>query len=153
MRPSPIRSILVAVLAWTGTASASSVSVQAEIRVPAIQNLETTPGIIEIAPVTISDLERGLLEIPEPVTLAISSNAPWELFVKRVDPSGPAVLGSLDRGPFREIGRTWLSIATGTAGADDLIRRLQLRVAVSWTTAAPGDRGLRLAYRLAPRGH
>ena len=139
--------------AGVGTATASSTSVQAEIHVPPIQNLETTPGVLEIAPVTVTDLERGILEIAEAVTLTISSNVPWELFVRRTDPSGPVLQGSLEHGPFHDIGTTWVSFATGPAGADRVIRQLRLRLAVRWTTADPGDHGLRLAYRLVPRGH
>ena len=148
---SPIAFALL--LTWPATSAGSSVSVRAEVRVPPIQRLETTPGVIEIPPVTVADLERGVLEVPEPVTLMISSNVSWELFVRRADPSGPAMEGRLDHGPFRDIGLTWSSIATGPAGTDHTTRQLQVRLAVRWTTAAPGDHGLRLAYRLVPRGN
>jgi hypothetical protein len=143
---------LALVPAWAGIAPAATVSVRAEIRVPPLQSLETTPGIVDLAPVTIDDLERGFLDVPEPVELTISSNVPWELFARRTDPSGPAVEGSLEHGPFRAIGMSWSSLATGEGGADHAVLSLRLRLAVGWTTAVPGDHGLRLEYRLAPRG-
>lgn len=149
--PARLGLALTVMLAGATVASATTTSVRAEIRVPALQSLETTPGVLEAPPVTVPDLERGVLEVPQPVSLVISSNVPWELSVRRADSTGPFLEGSFEHGPFRGIGSDWSSLADGEGGTDRATYALDLRFAVDWTTADPGDHGLRLEYRLAPR--
>jgi len=148
-----------ALLPWTATllvcaavAHADTLAVRAEIRIPLLQDLEATPGILEPVPATVADLERGALDIPEAVTLTVSSNTPWELFVRRADPEGPPLEVSADDGPYRPAGTTWLPVAAGMGGVESEVHSLRLRLRVSWVGVSPGAHDLRLEYRLAPRG-
>jgi hypothetical protein len=141
-----------------GSPAATTVSVEAEVLVPVAQHLETTAGILEAPVADASDLERGFLDVPEPVVLVVSSNVPWELFVRVASPARSAtpgattVLGRLEGSPFAEIGAAWSSLATGDSGTDGTSLRLRLRLVLSWTEATPGRHQPRLEYRLAPRG-
>lgn len=147
-----LRLLPAVLLAGGAVARADTLAVRAEVRVPLLQSLDATPGILDPVPATVADLERGALDVPEGVTLTVSSNVPWELYVRRADPGGPAIEVSADGGPHRPALDAWLPVASGPGGVEGERHELRLRVVLSWTAAAPGDHALRLEYRLAPRG-
>jgi hypothetical protein len=147
--------VALAILA-TASAAASTVSVEVELHVPVIQFLVTTPGMLDIPSPTPIDLERGTLDVPERVVLVVSSNVPWDLFVRRANPSDPTesahsatVQGRLDGDPFTTIGSSWRPLATGEP-VDREALSFWMRLVVSWSTS-PGEHEPRLEYRLAPR--
>jgi hypothetical protein len=134
------------------------VRVTAELLVPAVQRLESGPGILALPEPTSLDLERGHVEALEPLVFTVHSNTPWELALRVVDPPGEerrpaplAVTVAVDDGPFQPLGPGWRTVATGASHAAGHEIRVRVRLAVGWLSAAPGHHQPDLAARLLPR--
>jgi hypothetical protein len=153
--------LLPALLLGPGAPRAGEpVRVAAELLVPAVQRLESGPGILALPDPTSLDLERGHVDALEPLVFTVHSNTPWELAFRVAASPGkgpapraapPAVAVAVADGPFQPLGPEWRTVAAGDSPAAGEEIRVRVRLAVGWLSVAPGHHQPDLAARLQPR--
>ena len=141
---------------------ALTLKIDAEIRVPPVQRLDATPGVLAFPSVGLADLERGWLDLPRPAVLSLSSNVPWTLSARRAPGSGPEPDASgsaepvlwvrAESGERVPLGEEWRAIATGDGPAADVEVPLEIRLELDWNRLPPGRHEPRIEYRLEPGG-
>lgn len=143
-----------------GNASARELRIEAEVLVPPLVRLETTPWVLAPPIPTAENLAAGFLDIVEPITLTIHSNCAWELCARSAgdvtdDAShsdrGPGrLLWRTAERPFSELSDVWTPIASGESCVNGRRVRFMLRIPVSWTGTTPGNYELHIEYSLSP---
>lgn len=156
MRPVGLRLVAAAglVAGLVGPSGASSIVIETELTVRAVQRIDVLPGVIEAPRVRVADLDRGWLEFGESVRVEVSSNVAWELQVRRAFETGvPGALlaRSTSGAEWTEVGTEWATLSSGVSGADGVPVLVDLRLEVDWLRGTPGNHEPRLEFRVQRR--
>jgi hypothetical protein len=136
--------------------------VEVEVMVPPLQRLEVDPLVLVTPEIQAEDLTVGFAELPRPIVLTVSSNTPWELFVRAAGDGKAAgdfetkgtsplewAVGSMS---YRALGPEWTAVASGGGPVAAETVELHLRLRLIPGELEPGVYEPRLEYRLVTAG-